>query len=106
MRILSIRLTRGMKSKPNRQSISSPIRDALIRPGEALYDLATLERLEGFQHEIYRCILRGGGGNQFDMPHSGDRERQKNGQDCGDRSVPADLVDFAKEALATLRALL
>ena len=62
--------------------------------------------MEGLQHEIYRCILRDDGGNQFDMPHSGVRERQKKGQDPCDRRVPTELIDYAKGVLAALKALL
>jgi Mor family transcriptional regulator len=41
------------------------------------YDVAILERIEGIQHEIYRQIMIDAGGNQFYMPHSGVRSRQK-----------------------------
>ena len=62
--------------------------------------------MEGLEHEIYRCILRDDGGNQFGMPHSGVRERQKNGEDPCDRRVPTDLVDHAKGVLAALKTFL
>lgn len=61
------------------------------------YDVDILERIEGIQYEIYRRILVDNGGNQFDMPHSGVRKRQREGADPCDRVVPPDVYDAAKE---------
>ena len=62
------------------------------------YDSIKLERVEGLQHEIYRKILIDEGGNQFDMPHSGVRQRQKNNEDPCDRIVPEDVYNNAQAA--------
>jgi hypothetical protein len=69
------------------------------------YDKDTLERLEGIQMEIYRCILDDDGGNDYQIPHSGIRVRQKNGQDVPDYSVPTELYQKAQAAVLRLRAL-
>ena len=63
------------------------------------YDVAILERIEGIQHQIYREILAGSGGNQIDMPHSGVRKRQREGGDPCDRVVPTELYQSAQDIL-------
>ena len=65
---------------------------------EQNYDVAILERIEGIQHEIYRRILADSGGNQFDMPHSGVRKRQREEKDPCDRVVPGELYNSAQVA--------
>ena len=70
------------------------------------YDVAILERIEGIQHEIYRKILADNGGNQFDMPHSGVRKRQREGEDPCDRTVPRELYDSAQVAFLALKDIL
>ena len=70
------------------------------------YDVAILERIEGIQHEIYRRILADSGGNQFDMPHSGVRKRQREGEDPCDRVVPGELYNSAQVAYLALRDIL
>jgi hypothetical protein len=60
-----------------------------------------VQNIEGIQHEIYRCILKDNGGNQFDMPHSGVRDRQNSGDDPCDR-----IVRSAKKACSTYRDIL
>jgi hypothetical protein len=69
------------------------------------YDKDTLERLEGIQMEIYRCILDDDGGNDYQIPHSGIRVRQKKGQDVADYSVPQELYQKAQATVSRLRAL-
>ena len=98
-----------MQRRTNRLKANNPTKEALLKAVEQAfeeYDVEILERMEGLQHEIYRCILRNDGGNQFDMPHSGVRERQKKGEDPCDRRVSADLIDHAKGTLAALRTFL
>jgi transposase len=70
------------------------------------YDVAILERIEGIQHEIYRRILADSGGNQFDMPHSGVRKRQREGEDPCDRAVPGELYNSAQVAYLALKDIL
>lgn len=60
------------------------------------YDADQLLRIEALQLEIYRCILRNSGGNDFPMPHSGIRKRQKNGLEVVDRRIHTDLVESAR----------
>ena len=54
-------------------------------------------RVHALQFEVYREILRNDGGNQFKMPHSGIRTRQKNGEEICDLSVPIDAYNRALE---------
>ena len=61
-----------------------------------------LERVEGLQHEIYRKIMINAGGNQFDMPHSGVRKRQRSNEDPCDRFVPIDVYEGALAAYSGL----
>lgn len=70
------------------------------------YDTDILDRIEGIQHEIYRKILADSGGNQFDMPHSGVRKRQREGADPCDRIIPTALHDAAKVAYLGLKEIL
>jgi hypothetical protein len=70
------------------------------------YDVDILERIEGLQHEIYRQILIDSGGNQFDMPHSDIRKRQRAGADPCDRDVPKALYEKAQIAYLALKAKL
>ena len=65
-------------------------------------DSNKLERVEGLQHEICRQILIDEGGNQFDMPHSGVRQRQKNNEDPCDRIVPEQVFRDPKAAYSGL----
>ena len=70
------------------------------------YHVAILERIKGIQHEIYRKIHADNGGNQFDMPHSGVRKRQRDGDDPCDRLVPAELYNSAQAAYLALKDIL
>ena len=69
------------------------------------YDKDQLLRLEALQMQIWREILKNEGGNDFAMPHSGIRKRARNGLPVVDYSVPADVVQAAKEALLRLQSL-
>ena len=73
---------------------------------ERNYDVAILVCIEGIQHEIYRRVLADSGGNQFDMPHSGVRKRQREGEDPCDRVVPGELYNSAQVAYLALRDIL
>ena len=66
------------------QSKDTKVLYSCVKKAFKQYDKATLERLEGIQMEIYRCILDDDGGNDYQIPHSGIRVRQKNGQDVVD----------------------
>ena len=69
------------------------------------YNTDTLERLEAIQMVIYRQILDVDGGNDYEIPHSGIRVRQKNGLDVANYRVPQELVEKALAAILRLRAL-
>ena len=60
------------------------------------YDSHILERIEGIQHEIYRRVLADGVGNQFDMPNSGVRQRQKQWLNPCDSDVTCELYQEAQ----------
>ena len=82
---LDLCLFHGLQRSTNKIKANNPGKENMINAvlqAYEEYDVATIERVEGLQHEVYRCILRDGGGNQFDMPHSGVRERQKMGKKC------------------------
>lgn len=66
------------------------------------YPVDTLERIHALQYEIYRCILKNNGGNQYKLPHSGIRKRQKEGRPVEDRKVDKELVKTAQEELVRL----
>ena len=91
----------SLQRAANRLKANSKSREkllnAVIRAYDE-YDILKLERVEGLQHEIYRQILLDAGGNQFDMPHSGVRQRQNRNEDPCDRIVPGDLYRGAKAA--------
>ena len=70
------------------------------------YDPMILNRFDALQYEVYREILKDGGNNQYKMPHSGIRERQRNGLEVVDRRVSAIDLNFARAKLLELRNLL
>jgi hypothetical protein len=80
------------------------LRDAVMKAYND-YPEATLERVEATRFVVYREILKNGGGNQYDMPHTGITNRQNNGGEVADRRVSVELVESAKRALAHLRTL-
>jgi prepilin-type processing-associated H-X9-DG protein len=69
------------------------------------YDMDCLERVDALLFTIYRLVLDNGGSNQFEIPHTGIRNRQKNGENVTDYSIPEGLVQKARDELARLRAL-
>jgi hypothetical protein len=97
-----LRLTNRLKAN---NKTTEKLLEAVIEAYD-IYDTSVLERIEGIQHEIYRCILKDDGGNQFDMPHSGVRDRQKNGADPCDRTVSPKLVMSARIACSTFEDIL
>ena len=66
------------------------------------YDKDALERLEAIQMEICRKILADEGGNDYKIPHSGIRVRQKKGHDVADYNVPYALIQRARASLERL----
>ena len=91
----------SMQRATNMLKASNTTREKLLESVKLAYknyDPLILERIEGIQHEIYRRVLENDGGNQFDMPHSGVRKRQKLGHDPCDRDVPAALYQAAQAA--------
>ena len=67
------------------------------------YEPDRLERMEAILYEIYRQVMEHGGGNGISMPHSGIRNRQKNGEDVVDRSVPRDLYEHMQATIKDLK---
>ena len=61
------------------------------------YDLDQLARVHALIYVVYREILENVGSNQYDMPHTGIRARQTNGQSLDDRTVSTDVVRAARE---------
>ena len=68
------------------------------------YPQDKLERIEAIQHEIYRQVIEHDGGNDFPMPHSGIRNRQRNEGEVVDRSVPTELYQRMIATIQKLRA--
>ena len=62
----------------------------------AEYDWKKIERVHAFQFAFYREILKNYGGNQYDLPHSGIRERQENGDEIRDFQGPVEILDLAR----------
>ena len=99
----------SMQRATNRLKANNTTREKLLESVTLAYknyDIAILERIEGIQHEIYRRILADSGGNQFDMPHSGIRKRQREGADPCNRVVPNKLFHDAEVAYSGLQEIL
>ena len=99
----------SMQRATNRLKAHNTTREKLLESVVSAYnnyDTDILERIEGIRHEIYRKMLANSGGNQFDMPHSGVRKRQREGDDPCDRVVPTELYDAAKVAYLGLKEIL
>jgi hypothetical protein len=67
--------------------------DAVLQQFEE-YDSQKLLRAEGLLYEIYRCILRNGGSNTYQVPHSYITARQNCGED------PIDYIVSREDYLA------
>lgn len=63
------------------------------------YDVDQLERVNALIYVVYRSILENEGGNQYDMPHTGIRNRQSNGNTVEDRTVDVEAVRRCKALL-------
>ena len=61
------------------------------------YKTDPLRRVHALLYVVYREILINLGDNQYDMPHTGIRKRQRNGDDVYDFTVSMDIVNAAKE---------
>jgi hypothetical protein len=99
----------SLQRAANRIKASNTTREKLLEAVTKAYtdyDRDILERIEGIQHEIYRQILIDSGGNQFDMPHSDVRKRQREGADPCDRSVPSELYKSAQKSYLALKSKL
>ena len=68
------------------------------------YEPERLERIEAILYEIYRQVMEHDGGNDFPMPHSDIRKRQKNGEDVVDRNISRDLFDHMQATILDLEA--
>jgi hypothetical protein len=67
------------------------------------YDIGQLERVNALMYVVYRCILQNDGHNQYDMPHTGIRNRQNNGITVEDRTVDGDVVRAARRLVDAYR---
>lgn len=71
----------------------------LVKESFSSYSSSTLSRICALQYVAYREILKVDGGNQYDMPHTGIRKRQKQNPescyDCADVRVSASLIKTA-----------
>ena len=92
-------------NKMKGKSKDSKVLLACVKNAFKVYDKDVLERLEAIQMEIYRKILEDDGGNDYKIPHSGIRVRQKSGQDVANYVVTAALYEQAKATVLRLRAL-
>ena len=70
------------------------------------YDPMILNRFDALQYAVYREILKDGGNNQYKVPHSGIRRRQRSGLEVVDRSVSAEVYHSARAKVLELRNLL
>ncbi len=71
------------------------------------YPVDVLQRVDAAAYVAMREILKNGGGNQYDMPHTGVRTRQaKNKDSTVDYNVPHDMFIYAKHQLNELSKLL
>jgi hypothetical protein len=60
------------------------------------YDEDILVRVHALQLQIYREILKCGGGNHYEIPHSGIRNRQNHGEEAADYNLTYDLYTEAR----------
>jgi hypothetical protein len=65
-----------------------------------------LNRFDALQYAVYREILKDGGNNQYKVPHSGIRRRQRSGLEVIDRNVLAIDYHSARAKILELRNLL
>ena len=77
------------------------LRDCVLQAFDE-YSSDRLERVDALQYEIYRQIIEDDGGNDFPMPHSGIRNRQRNGEVVADRSVPTELYQRMCDTISEL----
>lgn len=77
------------------------LRDA-VQAAWTAYPPELLTRVEALRMVVYREILKNGGGNQYDMPHTGINKRQASGEAVVDYSVSAALEEMGRNALAQL----
>jgi hypothetical protein len=63
------------------------------------YDPSKLLRAEALLYEVYRCILKHGGSNQYSLPHSHINACQNHGEN------PIDFIVTEEDYLAGIRAL-
>jgi hypothetical protein len=77
------------------------LRDA-VQEAWTAYPHELLTRVEALRLVVYREILKNGGGNQYDMPHTGINRRQHSGEAVVDHSVSAALEQMGRNALADL----
>lgn len=61
------------------------------------YSMEQLERVDALLFVAYREILENLGGNQYDVPHTGIRKRQKNGEVVADLTVSVQVVRSARQ---------
>lgn len=76
-----------------------------VRNAWANYSATDLIRVEALKYVVYREILKSEGGNQYDIPHSGIRQRERAGEEVIDRSVDPQLVAFGRNTLNHLLTL-
>jgi hypothetical protein len=59
---------------PNKKSLMTTVSQQFD-----VYDPKKLLRAEALLYEVYRCILKHGGSNQYSLPHSHINARQNHG---------------------------
>ena len=102
---LDLCLFRSLQSRSHEfreEKNSIPDLVAAVRRTWEEYPPSALERVEALRFVVYREILRCGGDNQYDMPHTNINKRQHNGEAVIDRSVTATLQQIGRTALNNL----
>ena len=86
---------------------ANSLEDIIDRVTQAYTDYSTeqLSRVHALNYVVYRCILVNEGHNQYDMPHTGIRNRQSNGMTVEDCTVDGELVRQAKRMVDNYEVL-
>lgn len=95
----------SLQAKADKLKLASKSKEVLmdaVTQAYAEYPAEALVRVDALQFEIYRCILKCDGSNQYDLPHSGIRKRQNEGSMVPDYTVPPGLVNKARMTVLEL----
>jgi hypothetical protein len=106
--VMDLALCNAISKQKDRLQRKSSTLQELVENVKTVFDNFSsdkIERIHAVKYATYREVLKVNGGNQYKVPHSGIRERQKrNDPDHPtiDRKVDAALVASARAAIARM----